>query len=296
MRLAFLLLIAVGLAGCGGVEKKEASKPPAPKAEGANTSAPKAAAMNQVPDTAAEVASLLQRGQEFRAAGQYDNAFAQYCLAAGKSRGGDAFQAATLCLDLAKLAQGKARLLREDAALRCYFRGAITGHAPSALKLAHAFQDGLAVKPDLTEAYTWLVIAKKMDATLSLERLDSLVVKLDNQAVEKAQATALSRLAGQWPEEVAPQIVQGDSRLKISGISRGGGRASVLINRTATLMVGDSASLAPLETEKTSVFKKLVSSSTNTTVALRCEAIGSDYVLLKVDGEKQLRLLSLAAL
>jgi len=230
--------------------------------------------------------NMVRRGGELEQAGRKVAALQFYVQAAQDGNSEGAFRAGKLSWETAGADTGRAKVLRLDAGLRYIYRAATNRHAGACLSLSQAFREGDNVQPDLAQAYAWLLVAKNYDSSISTTTLDEFVVKLDAAALQKAQETARLWLAGRWPERIAPEILQGDSRLKIYGISRGS-NTSVIINRK-TFMPGDSASITPLP--------ELAGSKTNTaSLDITCAAIGQDYVLVKVAGEMDVRLLELSA-
>ena len=228
---------------------------------------------------------LMARGAELEKEGQQVAALKFYTQAAQAGNSEGAFHAGRLSWETTTADKVMANVLRMDAGLRYTYRAATNCHPQACLSLSNAFREGRGVLPDHTQAYAWLVVAKHSDPAIPTEMLDEFVVTLDAAALERAQEMARRWLAGGWPERIAPEIVQGDARLKIYGITLGA-NTSVLINRK-TLMVGDSAPVTPLP-EARPAGKPIAAS-----LDITCAAIGSDYVLVKVAGEAPVRLLEL---
>ena len=223
------------------------------------------------------------RGAELQAAGQLDAALQFYRQSAISGSSDGAFHAGALGLEIAMETKGKSRVLQADESIRHLYRAATNGHAGACLVLSQTFREGETVAADATQSYAWLVIAKRFDPAIPLQTLDSAAVELDMTTLRHAQETARKWLTDGWPANLTPEIVQGDPRFKINGISRGA-TTSVLINRK-TFLEGDSASVAPLSQER--------SKTPAASVDITCAAIGSDYVLLRVAGTPELRLLAL---
>jgi TPR repeat protein len=274
----FATLILAATAFASALTAAETNRSAATKGASATKAAAPAATNSAADD-------FLARGADLEHAGQLEQALQFYRQAelAGSSEG--AFRAGELSWTTAATAKGRNQLLKMDAGLRYFYRAATNQHAAACLSLSRAFREGLGVPVDLKEAYTWLLVAKNQNPALPTDALDQLVVQLDAAGLQQAQETARRWLAGGWPARVAPEIIQGDPRLKIYGVTLGA-NASVLINRK-TFMSGDSASVTPLP-------EKLGGGKANpASLDVTCAAIGPDYVLVKVAGEPDVRLLAL---
>ena len=232
-----------------------------------------------------EQAQFLVRGAEFQRMGQVEEALKLYHQAAltGSSEGD--FLAGKLSWQTALTAKGKARVLKLDAGLQFFYQAATNGHAVACLNLSQAFRDGTGVKPDLAQAYAWLVIAKRFDPSISLQVLDQSAVKLDAPTLHQAQKNAQRWLAEGWAGAGVPGIIQGDQRFKVNGFCSGNIK-SVMINRK-TFVEGDSATLTPLMPVENNGKPGAGS------VEITCASIGQDYVLVKIAGEDGFRLLAL---
>jgi hypothetical protein len=234
-----------------------------------------------------EVAALLAKGAERQSAGEREVALHYYRQAAAAGNSEGAYRAGTLAWETSPQIEGRARLLKLDAGLRSFFQAATNRHAAACVKLSQAYRDGLGVGTNFTRAYTWLIIAKQFDAKTPTDLLDQLVVALDPTAVQQAQDEARRWLAGAWPEQIAPEIVLGDSRFKINGLT--GGAMPIVVVNSRTLGVGDSASVPPLAATTTKPALKTQVAQ----VDITCLSIGRDYVLLRVAKEKPVVLLPL---
>lgn len=232
-----------------------------------------------------DVDDYVTRGAELELAGKSTAALQFYVQAAQDGSNEGAFRAGKLTWQAANADTGKAKLLKVDAGLRYLYRAATNRHAGACLSLAQAFREGGNLQRDLARAYACLIVAKNYDPSIPTATLDECVVELDAAALQKAQGMARRWLAAGWPERIAPEILQGDARLKIYGISRGS-NTSVIINRK-TFMAGDSASVLPVSEMQPGAKTNAAS------LDITCAAIGSDYVLVQVDGEKDVRLLQL---
>jgi hypothetical protein len=234
-----------------------------------------------------EITALLAKAAERHRAGEREVALHYYRQAAAAGNSEGAFRAGTLAWESAPQIEGRARLLKLDAGLRSFYQAATNRHAAACVKLSQAYRDGFGVGTNLTRAYTWLVIAKQLDAKTPTDLLDQLVVALDPTAVQQAQEEARRWLAGGWPEQIAPEIVQGDSRFKINGLT--GGAMPIVVVNSRTLGIGDSTSVPPLAAATTKNAPKTKVAA----VDITCLSIGRDYVLLRVAQERPVVLLPL---
>jgi hypothetical protein len=237
----------------------------------------------------AEVATLLAKGAERQNAGEREVALHYYRQAAAEGNSEAAYRAGALAWITADAKESRARLLKLDSGLRSFFQAATNRHAGACTKLSQAYREGLLVRPDSTMAYAWLLAAKQLDPKTPTELLDELVVQLSPPAIRQAQNEARRWLAGQWPESIAPEIVQGDARFKINGLT--GGAMPIVVINSRTLGEGDSASLPSLLAAASHANSKSAAAST---VDVTCLTIGLDYVLLRVAAEQPLVLLPLS--
>jgi hypothetical protein len=231
-----------------------------------------------------EISNLLGQGAERQRAGEREVALDFYRQAAKAGSSEGAYRAGLLAWETASPVDGRARLLRLDSGLRSFYQAATNRHAGACLKLAQAHREGLGVPKNLTRAYAWMVTAKQIDPQTPTEWLDDLVVALNPAAIRAAQEEARQWLAGHWPETVAPEIVQGDARFRINGLT--GGAMPIVVINSRTLGVGDSTSVVPLLSGPGKV--KVPD------VDITCLSIGRDYVLLRVALEHPVILLPLA--
>jgi hypothetical protein len=235
-----------------------------------------------------EITALMGRAAERQRAGEREVALHYYRQAAAAGNSEAAFQAGTIAWETAPSTEGRARLLRLDAGLRSFYQAATNRHAAACVKLSQAYRHGLGVSTNFTHAYAWLVIAKQFDANTPTALLDQLVVTLDSTTVQQAQDEARQWLAGGWPEQIAPEIVQGDSRFKINGLT--GGAMPIVVVNSRTLGIGDSTSVSPLP----AATAKPAPKSQVAAVDITCLSIGRDYVLLRVAQENPVVLLPLS--
>lgn len=229
---------------------------------------------------------LVDRGREFQLAGKPAVAlqFYRQAMLAGNPEG--AFQSGCLGSEVAETSGGRLKLLKQSAALNDFYRAATNGHAGACVKISTAFQKGKGASASLTHAYLWLKIARDMNPATSMQELDELAIRLTPLELQEAQLQARHYLAGAWPRSVAPGLVEGDTRLRINGLSTGA-RSTVMINGV-TFREGDSAPVAPLRSGAGDG-----KADQTATLQISCTSIGSDYVLVQVGDETDLRLLSL---
>ena len=135
---------------------------------------------------------------------------------------------------------------------------------------------------NLTAAYAWLQAATKMDASFQ-PALDHLAVQMDSPQILRAQQMAHDYLAGHWPPRVARAVDQGDARLQVQGISTSG-RGTLVILNGKSLAQGDSANV---------VAANQSGSKTGHELMITCRKIGSNYILVSVAGETDLKMLPL---
>ena len=279
MRIALLIITVIALTS--GSWAAQAVPTPA---SNATTNGPTKQGTSK-PEQVFSMGDWMSRGADLERAGQNESAFQIYQQAALAGDPEGAFRAGKLGWETAKAQTGKKKLLGLDAGIQYLYRAATNRHVGACLALSQSLREGRGVQPDLTQAYIWLLIAKHYDPTMPTAILDQWVGKLDAGNLRQAQQTARRWLAGAWPERVTPAIIQGDTRLRICGISQGA-NPTVLINRK-TFMVGDSMPLAPL-------LEVPRGAKTNApSLDVTCIAIDLDYVLVKVGAEANMRLLAL---
>jgi hypothetical protein len=143
------------------------------------------------------------------------------------------------------------------------------------------------VQTNRIAACVWLKLAHEADGSVPLATLDPLAIRMAAEELDAAQAQARHYRTGHWPTHITTPIKEGDSRLRITGITTGV-RNSVMINRV-TFQGGDSATVTITDAKPAS------NSQSAATVQLSCVEIGSDFVLLQVAGESELRLLALGS-
>jgi hypothetical protein len=228
---------------------------------------------------------FVVRGMEFRQVGQTGtaNQFFRQAMLSGDSEG--AYLSGCALWESSCNSAGRQRLLQQRDAMECFFRAATNLHPAACTKISQAFQLGQVVQTNRIAAYVWLKLALEGDATGQLAALDQLAIRMTAEDLAAAQAQARHYRSGHWPEHITAPMIDGDSRLRITGITTGI-RKSVMINRV-TFQVGDSTTV-PIPNAKPTG-----NAQPPSTVQLSCLDIGSDYVLIQVIGEEELRLLAL---
>lgn len=234
-----------------------------------------------------EGGDLVARGREFQLAGKTDVAlqFYRQAMLVGNPEG--AFQSGCLSSEVAGTLRGRLKLLKQRAALDDFYRAATNGHAGACLKISTTFREGKGDPASLTQAYLWLKLARDLDPATPIQQLDEVATQLTALELQDAQLQARCYLAGAWPRSVAPALLQGDPRLRINGLSTGA-RSTVMINGV-TFKEGDSASVVPLGKGAGNGKPEIQAQA----LQISCSAIGSDYVLVTIAGETDLRLLAL---
>ena len=106
--------------------------------------------------------------------------------------------------------------------------------------------------------------------------MTELALQLDTGALQQAQSLAAQFKAGNWQAPVPRAIPEGDTRLKLGGITFGG-RTPLAVIGGKTLSEGESATV----------------SVKPGTMTIKCLKIEKDSVLITVDGEDAPRLLHL---
>jgi hypothetical protein len=106
--------------------------------------------------------------------------------------------------------------------------------------------------------------------------MNELALKLDTAALQQAERLAVQFKAGNWRPPVTRAIPEGDSRLKLGGITFGGKTPLAVINGK-TLSEGESATV----------------SVKPGTLTIKCLKIEKDSVQIAVEGEDAPRTLHL---
>lgn len=161
--------------------------------------------------------------------------------------------------------------------IRWTFQAATNLHRSACRNMSTALQSGLGVSPDLVEAYAWLQLVAESNGGSIVGRsdLNTLALKLDTSAIQRAQTLAAQFKAGNWQRPVTRAIPEGATSLKLNGIA--GGKTPLAIINSKTFAEGESGTIP---------FKPVP-------LAVKCLKIDKDSVLIAVDGEDAPRVLRL---
>jgi hypothetical protein len=156
---------------------------------------------------------------------------------------------------------------------------AATNLYPDALwNMSKAYRQGLGVETNLVAAYVWLKLFSETTRGSIVGRVEmnDLALKLDTGALTEAENLVVQFRSGRWPTPAFRVFPEGDSRLKLNGISFGTKTPLAVLNGR-TLAQGESATIH---------FKAK-------TVTIKCVAIDKDFVSVLVEGEDEPRTLRL---
>ena len=106
--------------------------------------------------------------------------------------------------------------------------------------------------------------------------MNEVALQLDTRGLQQAQSLAAQFKAGNWQAPLIRAVPDGDTHLKLEGITFGG-RTSLAVINGKSLAEGESASV----------------SAKPETLTIKCLKIERDSVLITVDGEDTPRLLHL---
>jgi hypothetical protein len=162
--------------------------------------------------------------------------------------------------------------------IRWTFQAATNRYPEAYYNMAKALREGLGTSTNLVEAYAWLMLSADTPggSIVSRVQMNELVLKLDTAAIERAQSLAAEFKAGNWRAPVTRVIPEGDSRLKLNGITLGTKQAVALVNGKV-LSEGEIAAV----------------SIKSGMLTIKCLKIEKDSVLISVEGEDTPRLLHL---
>jgi len=162
--------------------------------------------------------------------------------------------------------------------IRWTFMAATNLHAYACWNMAKALRRGLGTSTNLVEAYAWLKLFSETSAGSIVGRVEmnELALKLNTSALHQAQNLAAQLKAGNWQPPVTRAIPEGDSRLKLNGITFGSKIPLAVINGK-TLSEGESTKI-PVKPG---------------TLNIKCLKIEKDSVLIAIEGENTPRLLPL---
>jgi hypothetical protein len=162
--------------------------------------------------------------------------------------------------------------------IRWTFMAATNFHPYACRNMAKALTQGLGTSTNLVAAYAWLSLFANtaLGSISGRVQMNELALQLDTSALQQAQNLAAQFKAGNWQAPVTRAIPEGDTRLKLGGITFGGRTLLAVINGK-TLSEGESATV----------------SVKPGTLTLKCLKIEKDSVLIAVEGEDTPRLLHL---
>ena len=167
---------------------------------------------------------------------------------------------------------------RQTEGIRWTFQAATNFHSYACWNMGKAMSQGLGTSTNLIEAYAWLKLfaGTVPGSIVGRVQMNELALKLDTTALQQAQNLAVQFKAGNWNLPVTRAIPEGDSRLRLGGITFGG-KISLAVINGKTLSEGESA----------------VVSVKPGTLNIKCLKIQKDSVLVTVEGENTPRLLRL---
>jgi len=159
--------------------------------------------------------------------------------------------------------------------IRWTFEAATNGNAKSVLNMSKALQNGIGVSTNLIEAYAWLQLYSESDTIMGRVLLNQLALKLDTGNLQAAQALVVQFKAGHWPSLSPRMLAEGDSRLKLGGVTNG--KTPFAIINGKTLAEGETVNIVLKEQSLT----------------VKCIQIKQDAVLISIEGENEPRWLTL---
>jgi hypothetical protein len=159
--------------------------------------------------------------------------------------------------------------------IRWTFEAATNGNTKAFLNMSKALQNGIGVSTNLIEAYAWLQLYSQNDLIVGRVLLNQLALKLDTRSLQASQALASQFEAGHWPTLSPRKLAEGDSRLKLGGVTNG--KTPLAIINGKTFAEGESATIV-LKSELLKV---------------KCVQIKPNAVLISIEGENEPRWLTL---
>ena len=162
--------------------------------------------------------------------------------------------------------------------IRWTFMAATNFHPYACWNMGKALRSGLGTGTNLIESYAWLKLFSETTpgSVVGRVEMNELALKLSKADLQRAQNLFVQFKSGSWHAPIARTIPDGDSRLKLNGITFGGAVPLAVINGK-TLGEGDIAKI-PVKP---------------ITLKIRCLKIEKESVLIEVEGEDQPRRLSL---
>ncbi len=154
--------------------------------------------------------------------------------------------------------------------LRWTYMAATNLHPYACRNMAKALRQGPGTSTNLVAAYAWLSLfaSTKQGSVTGRVELNQLALQMDTAALQQAQNLTAQFKAGHWQASPTRAIPEGDSRLKVDGISFGGRTPLVVINGR-NLSEGETATV-PVKPGN---------------LKIKCLQIEKDSVLIAVEGE-----------
>jgi hypothetical protein len=161
--------------------------------------------------------------------------------------------------------------------LRFTFMAATNFHAMACRNMAKALQQGLGTSTNLVESYAWLKLSADMPpgSIVSRVEMNQLALKLTSADLKRGEELFARFMARQWQPPVVRTVPEGDSRLKLSGITVG----------TTPLAIINGKSFAAGESADVSI--------SNGRLRLKCVSIEQNKVVVQLAGEEVPRTLTL---
>ena len=162
--------------------------------------------------------------------------------------------------------------------IRWTFLAATNLHAHACWNMGKALRDGLGTSKDPVAAYAWLSLFANTSPGSAVGRvqMNELALQMDSTALQRAQGLAAQFKAGKWQKPIVRVVPDGDTTLKLGGITLGGKMPLAVINGK-TLSEGESSKI----------------SLKSGTLTIKCLKIQNDYVQIAVEGEDMPRVLRL---
>lgn len=227
---------------------------------------------------------LVAQGKAFLDSGKTNEAIWAYRQAAKTGNLQGILAAGEILFQQGRAGNSREQVLQLAEGLGYLFVAATNRQPQACVRLAEALENGVGVQTNLVRAYAWLQVAAQTAPALKAD-LDRLVIRLEPEEILQAQKLGREYFSGHWPAKVARPVDQGDSRLQVQGVSVGVSGPLVILNGDS-LAAGETISVPPAKGSKNPGAGKLTVS---------CCKIGSDYLLVSVSGEPNLKLLALDA-
>ena len=157
------------------------------------------------------------------------------------------------------------------------YEAATNFHGGACRNMSYVLENGLGVKRDMVEAYAWLEVYARSNASDARTTLDRLALQMSLQEIREAHTVAALFTDGHW-RGVNLQIVGGAEsgpKFKLNGITLG--PVPLAIINGQTMQEGDSTVIRGNEAP----------------VRFNCLKIGPDSVQIAVEGEAGIRILRL---